>query len=329
MYVATDPDPDPAPDPTDPLAICFASVPTIGKTPHTDTWTNWPGALSQLNSVSVNYTVTYKNCNGFSIKSAMYQCDGRVSFQNVAFATTSLGVSSGWVTPQDVLTPGAVTLTSTNHVVSGTFTTPSSGLTTFMVNHGTSGVAQSKCFAIKCTDNTTYANMSYSSYDYVGSGRSGTGLDFFPRYHSQTVPLAPSPFTPSVSFEVEAFDANIGTFTLKFRYTGSNSSVIADMMAGNMYAKIHKRTLGPTPSTSVTNSTLHTSETTKVFSGTDLESSPMPPSFLFFWGTNGSYNYINNATIEGATMSSVKSIGNQLRLFNFVPICTEVQVSLS
>jgi len=124
---------------------------------------------------------------------------------------------------------------------------------------------------------------------------------------------------------VEAVDANIGNFTLKFHYSGSNSSALADL--GNMYAKIHKRTLGPTPDNGTTNNNLSTTETTKVFSGSDLESSPHPPSFLFFWGTSSAVNYINNASIDGGSISSVKRIGN-LRLFNFIPLCTEVHIEL-
>lgn len=322
--MAPDPDPDP---PLTALQTCFNAVPSIGKLPHTDRWTDYPGAAANLNNVAVNYTITFKNCNGFSIQAYIFKSEGRVSYENIAYASTSLGWHpSGWSPPQGVLTPQ--TLSNATHQITGQYTTGSDGFSDLVIAHGGSGVPQSKCFIIKCVDSTTYANPWYSTYDAQGIGKSGTSCDFIPQYHSQTSPLAPTPFTPSVSFEVEAVDANIGTFTLKFRYTGSSSAVIADMMAGNMYAKIHKRTSGPTPSSNVTNSNLHTSETTKVFAGSDLESSPYPPSYLFFWGTSSSFNHINNASIDGGCMSSVKLIGNQLRLFSFIPLCTEVHIEL-
>jgi hypothetical protein len=321
VYVA--PEPEPEPEPTA-LQACFNAVPTIGKQPHLDRWTDYPGAASNLNSVNINYTITFKNCNGFSIKAYIFKSEGRVSFQNIAYASTSLGTYTTYSAPHNVLTPQ--TLSNATHQVTGQFTTGVDGFHDFVVAHGASGVPQSKCFITKCVDSSTYANPWYSTYDAQGVSRSGTTCDFIPQYHSQTVPLAPTPFTPSINFEVEAVDANVGTFTLKFRYSGSNTSAIADL--GNMFAKIHKRTQGPTPNNSVTNNTLTTSETTKVFAGSDLESSPNPPSFLFFWGTSSSLNYINNATINGGCISSVKRIGNQLRLVNFIPLCTEVHIDL-
>ena len=305
------------------MQLCFNNVPAIGTQPHTDTWTNYPGNLNNLNSVNVNFTITFKNCNGFNMSASFYEGDGRYSLQNALFATSQLASTNGsWI--QAVL--GNQTLSQNNHVVTGTLLTPYSGLTTLVVNDQSS--TQSKAFVIKCMDSTTFTNMWYSDWDPLGSGASGTSCAFLPRYHSQTVPLAPSPFTPSINFEVEAVDANIGTFTLKFRYVGTDSSVINDMMNGNMYAKIHKRSLGPTMNNSVTSSNLHTSETTKVFQNTDLEASPYPASYLFFWVSSGPTNHIHNATIDGACMSSVKSMGTK-RMFNFIPLCTEVHVQFS
>jgi len=300
-------------------------VPSIGKLPHIDRWTDYPGTASNLNNVNVNYVITFKNCNGFDIKAYIYKSEGRVAYENIAYASTSLYVNSSWSPPHSVLTPQ--TLSNATHQVTGQYTTGTVGFSDLVVAHGASGVPQSKCFIIKCVDSTTYANPWYSTYDPQGTGKSGTTCDFIAQYHAQTVPLAPTPFTPSINFEVEAVDANIGTFTLKFRYTGTNSSVLNDMMNGNMYAKIHKRSLGPTMNNSVTSSNLHTSETTKVFQGADLESSPYPASYLFFWVSSGSTNHIHNATIDGACMSSVKSMGTK-RMFNFIPLCTEVHVQL-
>lgn len=319
VYVA--PEPDPAPDPDIPTALqtCFNAVPSIGKVPHTDRWTDYPGNASILNGVNVNYVITFKNCNGFDIAAQIHKSEGRVSLENIAYASTSLGVNTTWSPPQaNVLT--AQTLSNATHQVTGQYTTGSDGFSDLVVFHGPNQLSSNrgKCFITKCVDSTTYANSWYSTYDAQGTGRSGTTCDFIPQY----VPL----FTPSINFEVEAVDANIGTFTLKFHYSGSNSSAIADL--GNMFAKIHKRTLGPTPDSNVANNNLSTTQTTKVFAGSDLESSPYPPSFLFFWGTSSSVNHINNASIHGGCISSVKLIGNQLRFFNFIPLCTEVHIDL-
>lgn len=338
MYAAPDPDPDPDPDPGEPadlnpidtpstgLQTCFDAVPTNGRLPHIDRWTDYPGAASNLTNVNVNYTITFKNCNGFELRAQIHKSEGRVSFENIAYASTSLGVNTAWSAPHNVLT--AQTLSNATHQVTGQYNTGFDGFSDLVVAHGPNQIAANggKCFIIKCVDSTTYANPWYSTYDPQGVGRSGTTCDFIAQYHAQTVPLAPTPFTPSINFEVEAVDANIGTFTLKFRYTGSNSSAIADL--GNMYAKIHNRNLGPTPNNSVTNNTLSTSQTTKLFTGSDLVPSPYPPSFLFFWGTSSSVNHINNAIIDGGCISSVKLIGNQLRLVNFIPLCTEVHIEL-
>lgn len=286
-------------------------MPTIGKQPHVDGWTDYPGTATSTAGNSVSYTITFKNCNGFSIQAYIFKSEGRVSFQNIAYASTSLGTNSTFYAPHTVLTPQ--TLSNATHQVTGFYTTGFDGFHDLVVAHGSSGVPQSKCFITKCVDSSTYANTMYSTYDAQGVSKSGTTCDFISDYGN-------------IIFEVEAVDANIGTFTLKFRYTGSNASAIADL--GNMFAKIHKRTQGPTPNNSVTNNTLSISETTKVFAGSDLESSPYPPSFLFFWGTSSSINYINNATIDGGCIGSVKRIGNQLRLVNFIPLCTEVHIDL-
>jgi len=175
-------------------------VPAIGRAPHIDRWTDYPGLATNLNGVNVNYVITFKNCNGFSIKSTIYKSEGRVTFENIAHATTSLGYfPASWSAGHNVLTPQ--TLTNANYQVTGQYTTGPDGFSDLVVAHGGSGVPQSKCFVVKCIDSTTYANASYSTYDAQGNARSGTTCDFIPQYHSQTVPLAPTPFTPSINLK--------------------------------------------------------------------------------------------------------------------------------